>query len=238
MKVNLIGCLFVLDTEKNENIRKNDIQKIKILTTKDFKLPSVLFDGKGVKNQVRNNLSSIIGSNIFHLEQVFAMDYEKEIDIIYLGVTNIENVKKIDNNYQLIDFKVENNNTITFGNDIYSYRTIEIENYNNIEYIHEIKTNNDNIRRILLDILISYKRIRVNADSSDIIFKFMGSSFTLEDVRILYEMIKDIKVDKSNFRKKIMKYCEKVEDVKTDKKTGFRPSQKYKFKFLREDIWI
>lgn len=238
MKVNLIGCLFVLDTEKNENIRKNDIQKIKILTTKDFKLPSVLFDGKGVKNQVRNNLSSIIGSNIFHLEQVFAMDYEKEIDIIYLGVTNIENVKKIDNNYQLIDFKVENNNTITFGNDIYSYRTIEIENYNNIEYIHEIKTNNDNIKRTLLDALISYKRIRVNADSSDIIFKFMGSSFTLEDVRILYEMVKDTKVDKSNFRKKIMKYCEKVEDVKTDKKTGFRPSQKYKFKFLREDIWI
>ncbi len=238
MKVNLIGCLFVLDTEKNENIRKNDIQKIKILTTKDFKLPSVLFDGKGVKNQVRNNLSSIIGSNIFHLEQVFAMDYEKEIDIIYLGVTNIENVKKIDNNYQLIDFKVENNNTITFGNDIYSYRTIEIENYNDVEYIHEIKTNNDNIRRILLDILISYKRIRVNADSSDIIFKFMGSSFTLEDVKILYEMIKDIKVDKSNFRKKIMKYCEKIEDVKTDKKTGFRPSQKYKFKLLREDIWI
>ncbi len=38
MKVNLIGCLFVLDTERNENIRKNDIQKIKILTTKDFKL--------------------------------------------------------------------------------------------------------------------------------------------------------------------------------------------------------
>lgn len=238
MKVNLIGCLFVLDTERNENIRKNDIQKIKILTTKDFKLPSVLFDGKGVKNQVRNNLSSIIGSNIFHLEQVFAMDYEKEIDIIYLGVTNIENVKKLDNNYQLIDFKVENNNTITFGNDLYSYKTIEIENYNNIEYIHEIKTDDANIKRTLLDTLISYKRIRVNADSSDIIFKFMGSSFTLEDVRILYEMVKDTKVDKSNFRKKIIKYCEKIEDAKTDKKIGFRPSQKYRFKLLREDIWI
>lgn len=238
MKVNLIGCLFVLDTERNENIRKNDIQKIKILTTKDFKLPSVLFDGKGVKNQVRNNLSSIIGSNIFHLEQVFAMDYEKEIDIIYLGVTNIENVKKLDNNYQLIDFKVENNNTITFGNDLYSYKTIEIENYNNIEYIHEIKTEDVNIKRTLLDALISYKRIRVNADSSDIIFKFMGSSFTLEDVRILYEMVKDTKVDKSNFRKKIIKYCEKIEDAKVDKKNGFRPSQKYRFKLLREDIWI
>lgn len=238
MKVNLVGCLFVLDTEKNKNIRKNDIQKIKILTTKDFGLPSVLFDGKGVKNQVRNNLSSIIGSNIFHLEQVFAMDYEKEIDIIYLGVTNIENVKKLDNNYQLIDFKVENNNTITFGNDLYSYKTIETENYNNIEYIHEIKTDEVNIKRTLLDALIGYKRIRVNADSSDIIFKFMKSSFTLEEVRILYEIIKDTKVDKSNFRKKIIKYCEKIEDVKTDKKVGFRPSQKYRFKLLREDIWI
>lgn len=238
MKINLVGCLFVLDTETNKNIRKNDIQKIKILTTKDFELPSVPFAGNGVKNQVRNNLSSIIGSNIFHLEQVFAMDYEKEIDIIYLGITNIENVKKLNNNYQLIDFKVENNNTITFGNDLYSYKTIEIENNNNIEYIHEIKADNLNIRRTLLDSLISYKRIRANADSSDIIFKFMGSLFTLEDVRILYEMVKDTKVDKSNFRKKIIKYCEKIEDAEPDKKIGFRPSQKYKFKLLREDIWI
>ncbi len=238
MKVNLIVCLFVLDTERNENIRKNDIQKIKILTTKDFKLPSVLFDGKSVKNQVRNNLSSIIGSNIFHLEQVFAMDYEKEIDIIYLGVTNIENVRKLDNNYQLIDFNVENNNTIIFGNNSYSYKTIEIESYNNIEYIHEIKTDDANIKRTLLDTLISYKRIRVNADSSDIIFKFMGSSFTLENVRILYEMIKDTKVDKSNFRKKIIKYCEKTDDEQNDIKNGFRPSQKYKFKPLKGDVWL
>lgn len=237
MKVNLIGCLFVLDTERNENIRKNDIQKIKILTTKDFKLPSVLFDGKGVKNQVRNNLSCIIGSNIFHLEQVYTMDYEKEIDIIYLGVTNIENVRKLDNNYQLIDFNVENNNTITFGNNSYSYKTIEIESYNNIEYIHEIKTDDANIKRTLLDTLISYKRIRVNADSSDIIFKFMGSSFTLENVRILYEMIKDTKVDKSNFRKKIIKYCEKV-DSTTNEKNGYRPSQRYKFKPLKGDVWL
>lgn len=238
MKVNLIGCLFVLDSERNENIRKNDIQKIKILTTKDFMLPTVPFDVKGAKNQIRNNLSSIIGSNIFHLEQVFAMDYEKEIDILYLGITNIENVKKLDSNYQLIEFKVENNNTITFGNNMYSYKTIEIENYNNIEYIHEIKTDDTCIKKTLLNTLICYKRIRVNADSSDIIFKFMGSSFTLEDVRILYEMIKDTKVDKSNFRKKIIKYCEKIEDVKTEKKIGFRPSQKYRFKLLREDIWI
>ena len=238
MKLNLIGCLFVLETEKNANIRKNNIEKIKILTTKDYKLPSVAFDGKGIKNQIRKNLSSIIGSNIFHLEQVFTMDYEQEIDVIYLGITNIENIKKLDSNYQLIDFKVENNNTITFGDKLYSYKTIEIENYNNIEYIHEIQSDDDDIKKTLLNILISYKKIRVNADSSDIIFKFMGSSFTLEDVRILYEMIKDTKVDKSNFRKKILKYCEKIDNVKTNEKNGFRPSQKYKFKPLKEDIWI
>lgn len=238
MKLNLIGCLFVLETEKNANIRKNNIEKIKILTTKDYKLPSVAFDGKGIKNQIRKNLYSIIGSNIFHLEQVFTMDYEQEIDVIYLGITNIENIKKLDSNYQLIDFKVENNNTITFGDKLYSYKTIEIENYNNIEYIHEIQSDDDDIKKTLLNILISYKKIRVNADSSDIIFKFMGSSFTLEDVRILYEMIKDTKVDKSNFRKKILKYCEKIDNVKTNEKNGFRPSQKYKFKPLKEDIWI
>lgn len=238
MKLNLIGCLFVLETEKNTNIRKNNIEKIKILTTKDYKLPSVAFDGKGIKNQIKKNLSSIIGSNFFHLEQVFTVDYGQEIDVIYLGITNIENIKKLDSNYQLIDFKVENNNTITFGDKLYLYKTIEIENYNNIEYIHEIQSDDDDIKKTLLNILISYKKIRVNADSSDIIFKFMGSSFTLEDVRILYEMIKDTKVDKSNFRKKILKYCEKIDNVKTNEKNGFRPSQKYKFKPLKEDIWI
>ena len=65
----------------------------------------------------------------------------------------------------------------------------------------------------------------------------MGSSFTLEDVRILYELIKDTTVDKSNFRKKIIKYCEKV-DIKDNIKSGFRPSQKYKFKPLKGDVWI
>ena len=31
MKSNLVVCLFVLDSVKNENIRKNDIKKIKVL---------------------------------------------------------------------------------------------------------------------------------------------------------------------------------------------------------------
>ncbi len=237
MKANLVSCLFILDSEKNDNIRKNDIKKIKILVTNGNCLPKTDFNGNDMKKSVRKSLRTIIGSDVFHLEQVFTMDYKDSIDIIYLGITNIENIVKLNKNYQLIEFKVEDNNTITFGNDIYKYKTVELEENNNIEYIHEINANNETVKRSLLSLLISYKKIRSNVDNTDIIFKFMGSSFTLEDVRILYEIIKDSNVDKSNFRKKIIKYCEKV-DEKDETKNGFRPSQKYTFKPLKGDVWI
>lgn len=237
MKANLVSCLFILDSEKNDNIRKNDIKKIKILVTNGNCLPKTDFNGNDMKKSVRKSLRTIIGSDVFHLEQVFTMDYKDSIDIIYLGITNIENIVKLNKNYQLIEFKVEDNNTITFGNDIYKYKTVELEENNNIEYIHEINANNETVKRSLLSLLISYKKIRSNVDNTDIIFKFMGSSFTLEDVRILYEIIKDSNVDKSNFRKKIIKYCEKV-DEKDETKNGFRPSPKYTFKPLKGDVWI
>lgn len=237
MQINLIGCIFALKSEKNSNIRKKDIKSIKVLVDKNESLPQTIFNGGDTKSILRDYLKNIMGSNIFHLEQVFTMSYKDSIDIIYLGITNAENIVKLNNNYQLIDFKVKDNNTITFGNEIYNYKTVEIEENNNIEYIHEIDTKDTVINRNLLNLLISYKKIRSNIDNTDIIFKFMGSSFTLEDVRILYELIKDSSVDKSNFRKKIIKYCEKIEDNEQSK-NGFRPSQKYKFKPLKGDVWI
>jgi len=237
MKINSVCCLLVLDSEKNNNIRKNDIKKIKVLVNQNNELPSIIVNECGIKIKLKKELSNIIGSNIFHLEQVFTMDYKDSIDIIYLGITNIENIKKLKENYQLIDFKIENNNTIIYGKSCYKYKTIEIENNNNIEYLHEIEVNEKIIKRNLLNLLISYKKIRSNIDNTDMIFKFMGSTFTLEDVRIVYELIKDTQVDKSNFRKKIVKYCEKIEDEEQVKK-GFRPSQKYKFKPLKGDVWL
>ena len=123
------------------------------------------------------------------------------------------------------------------GDKEYKYETIEIEENNNIEYIHEIKTSNKELKRKLLSLLISYKRIRSRIDNTDIVFKFMGDIFTLEDVRMVYELIKDTTVDKSNFRKKIMKYCEKTDNI-TDSKAGYRPSQMYKFKPLKGDKWV
>ena len=237
MEVHLTSCFFVLDSEKNANIRKNDIKKIKVLVNDDNKLPVFLYNTKNMKSQVRKNLSKIIGSNIFHVEQVFTLEDKDSIDVLYLGITNIENIKKLDKDYKLIDFKVKNNSLITFGDKEYNYKTIEKEEFNNIEYVHEIDLKDNVIKHELLKLLICYKKIRSVVDNTDTLFKFMGSSFTLEDVRILYELIKDTTVDKSNFRKKIIKYCEKIEDEELTK-SGFRPSQKYKFKPLKGDVWL
>lgn len=237
MHVNVIGCLYVLESEKNSNIKKNDIKKIKILVDKNNMLPSISFNGEDIKELIKNHLKNIIGSSLFHLEQVYTYSYKDHIDIIYLAVTNIENVIKLDDNYMLINFKIQNNKVIYLEDKIIDYQTIEIENDNNIEYVHDVKIEDEEMKKNIRNMLISYKRIRANIDSTDIIFKFMPKTFTLEDVRIVYEIIKDTSVDKSNFRKKIVKYCEKVEE-KTSDKIGYRPSQKYKFKPLKGDIWL
>ena len=237
MNVKLVSCIFILDSEKNVNIRKNDIKNIKIIFDRENNLPSMVFNSKDIKSEIRNNIKNIIGSSVFHLEQVFTMDYKNNIDIIYLAVTNIENVKKMNEDYKLVNFSVINNNKIVLDNVQYKYKTIEKVENNNIEYIHEIETNNGDLNRNLLELFICYKKIRSNIDNTDILFKFMGSSFSLEDVRIVYELIKDTSVDKSNFRKRIMKYCEKT-NVQEKDKSGFRPSQKYKFKPLKGDAWI
>ncbi len=236
MQANLVSCLFILDSEKNGNIRKNDIKKIKILVTDEEELPEIPFKAKGIKNQIRKNISSIIGSDYFHVEQVFSYDHGAELDVIYLGITNMENIIKLKKGYKLIEFRVENNNTIIFGDKKFKYKTIENIENKNIEYTHEIQAE-DNIKLTLLKLLITYKKIRSSLDNTDMLFKFMGGTFTLEDVRIVYELIKDTSVDKSNFRKKIIKYCEKVEEKKTEKQ-GYRPSQKYSFKPLRGDVWL
>lgn len=237
MQINVVCCLYVLSSLKNENIRKNDVKKIQVLMNRNGFLPSISFNGGDMKKELKKYLKNIIGSNLFHLEQVYSMSYENSIDIVYLAITNMENVAYLDKNYELKEFKIVDNKFIIFGDSKYNYKTKEMEENNNIEYIHEINVKEENIRKTLYNLLISYKRLRSSLDNTDIIFKFMGSTFTLEDVRIVYELIKDASVDKSNFRKKIIKYCEKV-DIKEETKNGFRPSQKYKFKPLKGDAWV
>lgn len=241
MNINLVPCLFVLEQESSNNIRKNDVKKIKLLVKDDNTLPSVSFSlEKGLKGLVRGYISSIINSEIFHLEQVFAIGDKKyfndSIDIIFLGVTNCENISNLDDNYKLVDFSINDNSIISFDKNIYEYKTKEKISNRNIEYVHDIYVDDSNLEKTLLEILVSYKRLRTMIDNSDIIFKFMKKEFTLEDVRNVYEMIKDVKVDKSNFRKRIVKYVEKIDDKVNNK--GHRPSQLYCFKPLKGDIWL
>lgn len=241
MNINLVPCLFVLDQELSNNIRKNDIKRLKLLVRKDNSLPSIAFSlEKGLKGAVQGYISSIINSDVFHLEQVFALGdkkyFDNSIDIVFLCATNIENIKDLDDNYKLIDFAIEDNSTIYFDNEVYDYKTVERIGNRNIDYVHNIFVTDVNVEKTLLEILVSYKRLRTKIDNSDIIFKFMAKEFTLEDVRGVYEMIKDVSVDKSNFRKRIVKYVEKVED-KVDNR-GYRPTQLYSFKPLKGDIWL
>ena len=241
MKLNIVCCLFVLDNETSSNIRRNDTKRIKVLVNKNNALPQVVYDNKsGIKELIRDYVTGIIGSKIFHLEQVYTLDdidsVKNGVDVIYLGVTNKSNVKRLDNDFELRNFEIKNNETIIIGEDIYKYKTKEKISNNNVEYFHEIKVNDLKLEKVLLELIIAYKHLRSKIDNSDIIFKFMDKLFTLEDVRMVYEMVKDVSVDKSNFRKRIVKYCEKT-DVVIDKK-GYRPTQMYKFKPLSGDIWL
>lgn len=241
MNINLICPVIVLENELNPNIRKNDIKKFKVLVDSKFNLLSIkVKNASTLKEIVRTKISNIIGSNQFHLEQVYTLGEERyyidnDIDIIYLAVTNIENVKKLDSDYRLVDFEVKND-TIIFNGNSYKFKTKERIVYNNIEYYHEIKAENIKLEKKLLELLIAYKYIRARIDNTDILFKFMPEYFTLEELRIVYEMIKETSVDKSNFRKKIVKYCEEA-DVDITKK-GYRPSKMYIFKALKGDIWL
>ena len=236
MKVNIVSCIFIIESEKNENIRKNDIKKLKVVVDKNNMLPKVKYRKGDMKEQIRKEISSILNIDKFHLEQVFTFGYENEIDILYLAAGSSENIN-LNSKYNFIDFKVENNSQIIFGDNKYKYKTKEIEKNNNIEYIHEIYTDNKDLEKLLIYLITSLKKIRSNIDNSDIIFKFLGDIFTLEDVRLVYELVKDSKTDKANFRKKIIKYCEEV-NVKETLKNGYRPSKKYNFKPLKGDIWI
>ena len=149
----------------------------------------------------------------------------------------LENLSKTEPIYNIILNTITKTNRIMHIDKIlYSVKEEKIDEEEQIDIIKRYLEKN-NIKETLLYLLTSYKRIRANIDISDIMFKFLPDSFTLEDVRKVYELIKDTSVDKSNFRKKIVKYCEKIE-TEQDTKNGYRPSQRYCFKALKGDIWL
>lgn len=241
MKIRVVCPIIVLENEENPNIRKNDVKRFKLLVDSEDNLVSAEISLEtSIKKSMRDKISTIISSNKFHLEQVYTLGEEKyyfdgNIDIIYLAITNLENIKKLDSSYKLVDFDISNN-TILFGEKTYKFKTIENIVNNNIEYQHEIDIDDIKLEKELLEIIIAYKHLRFKVDSSDIIFKFMPKYFTLEDVRIVYEKVKEVNVDKSNFRKKVVKYCVEAENNITKK--GYRPSKLYTFRVVKGDIWL
>ncbi len=241
MKFNIDCCFFVLESVENENKRKNDIKKLKVLVDKHNNLVRVNFNKElSLKDTIREKIKNIIGSDIFHLEQVYTLGetkfYDSGVNVIYLGITNIENIKKLDSGYKLVDFEVITNKQVIFADYKIKYNTKVKKNYNNLEYYHVFKTDDLVLEKNLIEVLTSYKQIASKMDYTDIMFKFLPKYFTLEDVRTIYEMIKNVSVDKSNFRKKIMKYCKETEKVISDK--GYRPTHLYEFVLDENDIWV
>lgn len=242
MKISIVGCLFVLDSIKSEYIKKNDTKVLNVVLNKETKeLINIDLDGKSdVKELIREKIASIIGSNKFHLEQVYTLGESKyyddnRIDIIYMALTNSENIKKMDAKYELVPFNLKDNN-IELGNEAFKFKTKEKVKNNNIEYYHEVKSDDLKIEKKLIELLTVYKYLRFRIDNTDVCFKLLPELFSLEDVRILYEMIKNTNVDKSNFRKKILKFCEKTDVIIGDK--GYRPTQMYKFNPENNDLWL
>lgn len=242
MELSIMACLFVLDTKKSENIKKSDIKKLKILVDKETKdLVRIPFDNKtDIKELIRKKITDIMGSKIFHLEQVYTFGESKyfsdnKIDVIYLALTNIENINKLSNDYELVDFEVIDNKEVIFDNQRFSYKTKVKKVNKNLEYYHEFNIDDIFVEKKLIELITAFKQLRFKADDTDICFKLLPNEFTLEDVQSVYELIKDTTVDKSNFRKKISKYCEKTDAVIRNK--GYRPTQVYRF-VSNDNIWI
>lgn len=242
MNINLVTCLFVIDTQKSENNKKNDIKVLKILVKKtDKSLPNIYFkEQDDMKTELKDYITKIINTKTFHLEQVYTLAErkyfaDKKLDIIYLSLANIENIKNIDEHYELIPIKLKTNEYCQLGETTIKYKTKELKNNGNIEYIHEIETEDINLEKQIMEIIIAYKHLKNRIDNTDAIFKLLPQKFSLEDTRIIYELITETKVDKSNFRKRIIKYCEKTNEIIKDK--AYRPTIMYKYN-LTDKIWL
>jgi len=243
MEISIVGCLFVLNNEKNLNNKKNDLKSLKIVVTKeDHQLITCPFSNEeGIKETIKKRIGEIIGCNKFHLEQIYTFGEKKfygdnRVDILYLALTNAQNIKQLDDEYTLVNFEIIDNSEIVFDNTTYAYKTVQAQYANSLEYYHLIDVKNLIIEKELLEILTIYKSLRFKIDNTDICFKLLPDQFTLEDVRNVYELVKGVKVDKSNFRKRIVKYCKRV-DSKIDGK-GYRPSQLFEFDPDTVEIWL
>lgn len=237
-----LNCVMLVNQEiESGDIRKNNLQKMCILVCKNtLALPNTnIKTNDDIKSQIRHVLANAIGSDTFHLEQVYTLGDKKYfssgIDIIHLAACNIANIKHLNSEYELVEISVHDN-TLYFGGKKYKYKTIEKIGNNNIEYIFHIDAPSIEQEKTFIEILTAWKHLRQKINDSDIIFKLLPDEFTLEDVRSVYQTITEKNIDKSNFHKKIAKYCTELD--KKRKNCGYRPSKIYKFNLKQGDIWL
>lgn len=242
MIINLTCVMLVLETTQNPDIRKNDIQKIKMLRHRiTHGIPCVIANASDdIKEQMRRTLSDIINVDSFALEQVYAMGDKKymapngSVDIIHLGIINGTLIHKINSEYELIDISIQHNE-IKIGDNKYTFRTIE-KIGSAVEYLFETNASDINTDKTLVEILSAWKHLRNRIENTDTIFKFMPDEFTLETTRQVYEIISGQHVDKSNFRKKITKYCTEIPNKTAHR--GHRPGKIYTFNPKTGDSWL
>lgn len=78
-------------------------------------------------------------------------------------------------------------------------------------------------------IRLAYNRLKSKAVYSNIVCSLLPKKFTLSALQHIYEIIWNRKVDKRNFRKKII-VSGLLTPCKQEKKGAFRPARLYKFK--------
>lgn len=241
MNVKLTCVMLVLESLENLDIRKNDIKKIHILVSKEMlQLPSVIADtSDDLKKQIQHQICDVLQTKQFHLEQVYTLGDKKyftspTIDVIYLGICNKSYIKQIQPDFLLEEITI-NDNIIKIGDQKYTYQSKENIGPS-IEYFFETNATDINCDKTLVEILTAWKYLRSRLDNTDSVFKFLPNEFNLEDVRQVYEMVSGKKVDKSNFHKRITKYCEEVPNKIT--RRGYRPSKTYKYKPKTGDFWL
>lgn len=234
MKLNIVCCLFVLDDIKSTSVKKNDEKILKVLVNKETKeLFRIEFDNKeDIRTLAKQELAKIINTTKFHTEQVYTFGDSKffsdnRIDIIYIAVAKLNDIKKINEEYEFVPFVASTTKNIRLADKEYTYDITKVEENNKVKYYHNIKNIPLKEEKNILEILTAYKYLKARIANTSIIFNLLPEVFTLEDVRQTYELIREETVDKSNFRKKYARYCRKIDLRVADK--GYRPPQLYTF---------
>ena len=239
------NLVFAIDEEENDNIRKLNEQKLKILLIKrkehpymnTWTLPGVFlgFDESLEKASIRCLKEKAKLNNIY-LEQLYTFADTKRdprtrvISIAYMGLINNKNIKIKEQSVDIAWFTLK---VVSKSNDIYE---LILKNDENVTIKTKIEYKNDNITVLEKSdlgfdhaniIFYGLLRMRNKVEYTDIAFSLLEDKFTMAELQQVYEVILDKKLTKANFQRKIKDRVEPLNEYKTG---GYRPALLYKYK--------